>query len=327
VTTRILLAGAGAVGQVFGRHLAAGGADVDVLVRPRHAPEAARGYRLHRVGLVGERRAERFRPRDVLTDPQDARGRRYDQAWLCVPTTALDPAWIRAIGQSTEGATVVSLQPGLGVRRRIAAEIADERIVQGIITFLAWPTPLEGSADPRERAAESDPGTAYLVPPIPVVGCSGPRERRVLDVVGALRRGGMPADRARDVEADMAVSTALLMPMIAALEIAGWSMTAFRAGDAPDLAAGAARETLAVASAVTGKDTALQALALRAPLLKLGAALGPRFAPLDLETYLRVHFTKVGAQTRVLLAGYRARAVELGLPHERMDAVVRRLGP
>ena len=45
----------------------------------------------------------------------------------------------------------------------------------------------------------------------------------------------------------------------------------------------------------------------------------------DLETYLRVHFTKVGAQTRQLLADASTSAKSAGLPHGEIDALRARL--
>ena len=59
--------------------------------------------------------------------------------------------------------------------------------------------------------------------------------------------------------------------------------------------------------------------------LRLGVLAAPIAAPLDLETYLRVHFTKVGEQTRILLAGYAERARSHGLPYDAIEAIVRGL--
>ena len=47
---RVLVVGAGAVGQVFALHLARGGADVAFLVKPKYAEECGRGFTLYRLG-------------------------------------------------------------------------------------------------------------------------------------------------------------------------------------------------------------------------------------------------------------------------------------
>ena len=48
--------------------------------------------------------------------------------------------------------------------------------------------------------------------------------------------------------------------------------------------------------------------------MKAGLWLGRRVIPLDLETYLREHFTKVGDQTRLMVAQYIDGAKTSGLP-------------
>src|SRR5262245_50611118 len=105
----VLIAGAGAVGQVYGHHLARGGARVSVLVRERHAEAARAGYLLHRLrrGRAPER--GRFVPHQVLTDPKSASG--FDQLWLCVPTDALTDDWLDDLARAES--TIVHLSPGV----------------------------------------------------------------------------------------------------------------------------------------------------------------------------------------------------------------------
>jgi 2-dehydropantoate 2-reductase len=276
---------------------------------------------------VGKRRAERFEPAEVYTSPDEvARAPRFDRAWLCVATTSLDPAWLADVAAATAPATLVSFQPGLGVREKLEQAAPRDRIVQGVIAFLAWSTPLEGSTDPRELAAADAPGVAYFCPPMTPIAISGASERRALGVLDALRLGGMPAQVVHDAEADLAFSTALLMPVIAGLEIAGWSFAAFREGDAADLATAAASETLAITEEETGRAAPLPSRLLLLPqLLRVGTRLAPVASPLDIETYLRVHFTKVGEQTRLLLSGYGERAARRDREHGAIERITRAL--
>lgn len=324
MTKRILVVGAGRVGQVYGHHVGKGGASVTVLVRPRHDAEARAGYRMVHVHSTGRRDASRFEPEVVTSIDALARSERFDEAWLCVATNALEDAWLADLAAATAPATLVSFQPGLGVRERLHRAADPTRVVQGMITFLAWESPLPGSEDPRERDAE--PGTAYFVPPLETIAVSGGSQRRALAVVDSLRSGGLSAHLVQDVEAELAFSTAVLMPAIGTLELAEWSFSKFREGDLADLAAAATRETLAVTEAETGRSTPLFAHALEVPLLlRLGTRIAPVVAPLDIETYLRVHFTKVGPQTRLLLAGYGERARRRELPCEAIEAIARGL--
>ncbi len=325
---RILIVGAGAAGQVFGLYLARGGADVSVFVRPKHEAAARAGYPLYRVDPFGRRKAERLVPREVHTTVDDlARAEPFDQVWLCVATTSLDPEWLSDVAAATAPATLVSFQPGLGVRERFEQAVADtRRIAQGVIGFLAWATPLEGSTDPRELKTADDPGIAYFAPPGMVIPISSSSERRALEVIDALRAGGMGSHLVGDAEADLAFGTALLMPVVGGLELAGWSFATFREGDAAKLVTEAAKEALAVTIAETGREPPVLSRALLLPeLLRLGSWVMPKVAPIDVETYLRVHFTKVGEQTRMLLAGYSERAARHGLPNEAIERMTRGL--
>ena len=53
---RALIVGAGAVGQVFGHHLAKAGAEVSFLVKPKYVAECERGFMLYKLPRTeGER--------------------------------------------------------------------------------------------------------------------------------------------------------------------------------------------------------------------------------------------------------------------------------
>ena len=87
---RVLVVGAGAVGQVYARHYQRGGAEVTLYVRERYRAEAARGfdlYRLRRRRVEAERldgcavvttadqvAATRFQPRRSSKSGVPARG-------------------------------------------------------------------------------------------------------------------------------------------------------------------------------------------------------------------------------------------------------------
>jgi len=53
---------------------------------------------------------------------------------------------------------------------------------------------------------------------------------------------------------------------------------------------------------------------IRWPTLSLASRLAPLVAPMDIEVYLRYHFTKVGDQTRAALATWIAEGKRRGLP-------------
>jgi 2-dehydropantoate 2-reductase len=133
-----------------------------------------------------------------------------------------------------------------------------ERIVQVTSVLLAFPSPS---------------GMTYPSPPGAATGVSG---LRAPQVVAALRAGGVRARRVRRAGAGE-MTAARMIPFIAALEQAGWSL--------------------------------------------------PRLLPFDLWHYLESHFTKVGAQTRLVLDGWIAEGAGRGLPVKRLKVLRAGLNP
>ncbi len=305
---RALIVGAGAVGQVYGLTLQRAGAQVGVFVKPKHAAAARAGYTLHPVGgaRVG------FQPDHCVVDAEGV-GQQgpWDQVWLCMSSPGLrgwtdaGPA-LRAAGPD---ATVICLQPGLDDGVFVADHLGDaERVVHGLITMISWHAPLPGeSTDP--------PGVAYWLPPAAAPPFSGD-ERRVDPIVRALGEGGYKARRVDDVPSRTAFGAATLLPIIAALEAADWSLSGLRKGPWIGVGARAARESQALVAAHLGVagGSSLLRLLLAPPVLRLGAAIAPIAAPFPLEVYLKTHFTKVGDQTLAHLRRYLDLGAERGLP-------------
>ncbi|MGW2219843.1 ketopantoate reductase family protein [Nonomuraea sp. NPDC001684] len=297
--TKVLIVGAGALGQVFGAWLAAGGARISYLVRPgREGWEGASLYRLRR-GRAPV--AERVTPYEVRSEPPRER---WDMVWLCVDSPALRGDWTGALRAVTGEATVVTIGQDPGDLRTLAGVWPREQIVQVTPTLLAYQAPLE-----REVPA---PGVAYWVPPGTATGVTGARAPQV---VAALRAGGVRARRVTRAGAGE-LTAARMIPYIAALESSGWRLPA--SGPRLRGAAAAVREAVAVVSAQHG---------LRAPVPVPSWAVGlalrvlPRLLPFDLRRYLETHFTKVSAQTRLMLDGWIAEGSARALPVGRLSAV------
>ena len=131
-------------------------------------------------------------------------------------------------------------------------------------------------------------------------------------MIALLRAGGLPAAPHKDVRAAAAFPSAVMMAYLAALELAGWSMRAL-ARDGIELGARGAREALAVVALASGKPPMTARLVSRPTVLRVGLWFARHVVPLPLEIYLRQHFTKVGDQTRALLAGYITRGHDGGV--------------
>lgn len=298
--TRVLVVGAGAVGQVFGRHLALGGADVTVFVKAKHVDECRAGFALYPLN-TRRHPAVRWDGFGVITTAEEAAKQRWDQVYLTVSSTALRAGtWLAELGKATGDATIVMLQPGLDDRAYLSRFVDPARIVDGQIGFISYHAPLPGET----RFAA--PGMAYWFPPGSKSPFSGD-DARVLPVIAALRAGRLPATRKRDLRDTAAFPSAILFAYLAALEVAHWSFAELR----PQLGLGAraATSALAVASHASHSRPALAVrLAARPLVMRMILRLAPWFAPLPLEAYMKAHFTKVGDQTRLALRTY----IELG---------------
>ena len=308
---RVLVVGAGAVGQVYGRHLARGGAAVTFLVKPAHAAELAGGLTLYPLNRPRRQRAQpvRFTDFQSLTDVSAAAAERWDQVYLTVSSTALRAGdWFARLAAGLGPATLVLLQPGPGDRRFVEERVPAAQIVQGVITVISYRAPMPG------ETRFPEPGVAYWFGPLAKSPLSGPRSDAV---VAALRAGGLPARRNPELAKSSTFPTAMFMPLLAVLEKAGWKFGVVREPARLALAARAGDEALQVMARHQGQKAPLALRLLNHPLaVRLVLAVAPRLMPFDLERYLQVHFTKVGDQTRDFLRTYLALGRDAGLPTE-----------
>src|SRR5687768_9790918 len=147
---KVLLVGAGAVGQVYGYFLKQGGASVAFHVKEKHAEEARRGYSLYPLNRRKARRSPvKFDGFEVLTSLDDVKARTWDQVYLCMSSTGLRGEWTAPFLRSIGDATVVFLQPGLDDREYLGQWVPEDRLVQGSIPIVSYHAPLPGEKVPE----------------------------------------------------------------------------------------------------------------------------------------------------------------------------------
>lgn len=301
----ILIVGAGAVGQVYGRHLAQAGHAITFFVKPAHYAALADGLPLHRLGWI-RHRSETWRGYELISDVAAVAARPWDQVWLCVSGDALQAPLTAEVVRAAAGATVVCLQPGPDSAERVRAWLpADDKLVQGLIPFISYQSPLPGRPGPA--------GIAYFLSPL-MPGLFAGERLRVAAVVQALRAGGFPARQVRDLHRAAGGGEAMLNPLVAALEVNGWRLGDFGGSEALQLGRRAALEAVNALAAEQGFVAAPFRLLLSSAGSRLLLLLAPRVLPLALEPYLAYHFGKVGVQTRQLLDSYVEVGSRQGLP-------------
>lgn len=288
---RILIVGAGALGQPFGYHLHQGGADIAYSVKPEYLDECESGFTLHRYRTFGGPTRLEFEDYEVYVEYEEISKLDWDQVWLCVSSTAVRGDWLPELMGAVGETTLVSIQPGLDVREHLESHYPAERIVSGRVSMIAWPTPLGDESLP-----EGD--IAYFLPPAQPIyfgGGSG-RAGRVAELLDS---GGCPADTHDQVLSYGAFTSAILETAVAGLEGADWSLRAFRRSDILETAARAGSEALQVVAAKYDRRPPwMVRIASRSLTMRVGLPVFSLVMPFDLEAYLEEHFTKVGDQTR-----------------------------
>ncbi len=308
---KVLLIGAGAVGQVYGRHLQLGGADVSFFVREKYAEACRAGLTMYKLTSKKKRDPVRFEGFGVLTTADEVRAQTWDQVWLCISSTALRGAWFDELAGAIGQATLITLQPGLEERAYLAERYPEERTVAGTITLISYQAPL-----PEESVPE--PGVAYYFPPMAPNPFSGPADA-VDAVVSTLKKGGCPAKRHKNAARFSAGPTAIFMPHLAALEANDWIFGKLSGSPLLAEAGEASRQAMVVVADHHKSGPPFARHFVRPTLLRLILWIAPKLMPMNLEIYLRYHFTKVGDQTRFLMDSYISRGRAAGLPVDALE--------
>lgn len=316
---KILLLGAGAVGQVYAYHLAAAGAEIGFKVRPKYVEETSAGFDLYELGIThAPRGPAKLLPTHVLTTDEEVAAIDWDQVWLCVPSTSLQGDWFEGFAKAIGDATLVVFGHGPADHAFVEAHIPSSQIVNGMIGYIAYQGPLEDEKVGGE-------GMLYWLPPGSPSLFDGEDDARVSQVLGMLDAGGCNVKRASGIKHKSAFPTAVLMPFLVALELNDWNFARVKKSDALSQASDATRE--AAEGIARDIDASAPApIKLQRPwMLKMLLGVGPCITPLPLETYLAYHFTKVGAQTRRNIDLYIELCERHDLPHASLDALANAL--
>jgi hypothetical protein len=317
---KILIVGAGAVGQVYGWHLQNAGAHLAFFVKEGYANTAREGFFHYPLN----RRKHRFKPLHftgfaVHTTVGEVRSEKWDQVWLCISSAALRGDWLKPFLQAIGDATLICMTPGMQDLALLAPLHPPEKTLFGMIPFLSYPTPMPIPANfpsTRKRRWESrrtQPGLAYYYPPggqTPLVG----KPDLAKSVAILLRQGGCPAKFDPKGRLKSHFGSAILMPLVVSLEGAGWQFGPLKQD--PLLVEGhaAMREALNVVSSHLGQKVPWWRSLIRPISLRLLLTMAPFAVPLDLELFFAMHFSKVRDQTILLMKTYEDLASEYALP-------------
>jgi 2-dehydropantoate 2-reductase len=300
---QICIIGAGAVGLVYAQYLRRAGAEVALLVKPEHAEVCTRGFALHQLKWGGRCDSERIDNLPIYTSADEFAERHFDQIWIAVASDAMRNTWLGEVMGRSKDATIVILQPDLDDRALVLEHVPEARLVQGLIGFLSFQSPLP-------RAPVLPKGIAYSLLPGMASNFDG---ARASEIVALLKRGGFAARQTDDLIAISAQRSATTVPLIAGLEVANWSIGGFVHGPWLSRSIDASKEAIAVVAAHLGRRPAAVRHILSPLPVRVALTLARPLAPFDLEAYLSFHFTKVAPQTRLMLETYSRIAEKFGL--------------
>jgi 2-dehydropantoate 2-reductase len=311
---KVLLVGAGATGLVYGHHLAKAGAQCTFFVKPHHAAALTEGVAMVRCGMRKPWHSERFEGYGIATTLEHVGSSRWDAVWLCISATALRHPSVEAVLAAAAGAAVVTTTPGMHDLPYLRSIVGPSRELAQIVTgYLAWTRPL-----PRETWQA--PGCAYWFPPTSPSRLDG-AESVVERSLRLLERGELPAVEQAGVAIWAQSASAVMMPMLLALEDARWDWSAFLRGPGLALGCRGAHEALSAVAMELGAEPPPWRALLQPALVSTALRAAPWVSPLDLQAFVAAHFTKVGDQTREMVRSYIEAARRHGTSHTALDAL------
>ena len=322
---KVLIVGCGAVGQVFGLYLMKAGVELGFYARPASADKLKRALEqgglplfqitwLHRQAPM----AHRLENYQVVTNMAESQLFKPDQIWFTTPSPVYYSAWFREFLQEVPSERAVCFAPEGRRPEFIPNNGGDDRLVFGGITFMAWQGDLERSSGLPE-------GVNYWLPPLPGIPLIG-TENACHEVKQLLRQAGFQVTLGKQDSPAQAAVSAVLTAFVAGLELAGWSLKAFR--KSPWLKQSALGSRQAVLSQLSKTDIftkTLLGIPLSSPGFYLATHFLPLLAPFNLEKYLKFHYLKTREQTLTLLDVFVKDGKRRGLPVENILALLEAL--
>jgi len=314
------MVGAGAVGVSYGFALAKGGASLTFFVKKKYVETLTGGIPVYLLKNRKERVATLLDGYGLVSSADEvAAAGPFDQVWLGVSSPALRGPWLgEVLAAAGPTATVVVLQPGSEDLGLVQALVDPGRVVSGMITLVAYQSPLPGEAPHPE-------GIAIWMPPLASLPILGPREAAKA-VVAAIKQGGWRAAwKGERITPGGAMASGVLLPAVAAMEGAGWTIAGLKTDGWGELAAASAKEAMGVIASFRGKKPPLLRKLVFNWAIRTFLKLARWKAPFDFEVYFEKHFTKVRDQTEEALSGWIAAAEGAGLPSVAMTELRRRV--
>lgn len=291
---KILIIGAGAVGQIYGYHFHQGGAEVSFLIKEKYRAELSHGMKLFPLNQGRNPQALLFESYQLISDYQTLKQTHWDVVLITVASDALYQPWLEELSQVINPeASILSLQPGMRDREHITRFFSPTRILTGLIVLIAFQTPLDPTGP-------QDKGMAWWMPPFVKTPFDGSFER-ITPIIETLNRGSFPSvqDNLINKPTKAAFGSTFLGEFIYWLEKNNWQLSQFHQPIVGNEFVEGLRSSFAKISQKISVPVPvlINLLGWRSYSILIKVAM--KLMPFDLERYLKIHFTKVGAQMKL----------------------------
>jgi hypothetical protein len=319
---KVLIVGCGAVGQVFSLYLQRAGVELGLYDRPSTAERLKQamehgGMPLFQISKSRgkEPLAHRLEHHQVLMDEAECLRFRPDLLWFTTPSPVYHSDWFREFLQKVSSERVVCFAPEGGRSEFFPEGVDKDRLVFGGVTFMAWQGDLEGGGGKPEAVN-------FWMPPMLSIPLAG-TEKAGREVEQLLKKAGLRASLGKPGSPMQASATAVMTAFVAGLELAGWSLGAFRKSKWLNRAAEAAREAVLGELPRAGFFTRASLVFLFSPAtFRLVTFILPLLVPFDLEKYLKFHYLKTRDQSLTLLDVFARDGEKRGLPVENIRTLL-----
>jgi ketopantoate reductase len=311
---KVLIVGCGAVGQVFGLFLQKAGVELGLFDQPatnERLEQALKhgGLSLFQISQSHKKEplAYRLEHYQVLMNEAECQRFQPDLIWFTTPSPVYHSDWFREFLQKVPSERVVCFAPEGGRSEFFPDGIERDRLVFGGVTFMAWQGDLEGGGG---KAGAVN----FWRPAVPGIMLAG-TEKAGGEVKQLLNKAGFRASLGKPDSRMQACVTAVITTFVAGLELAGWSLGAFRKSKWLSSAAEAALEAVKGQISKTGFFQRVGLVFLLSPAtFRLATLVLPKFVPFNLEKYLKFHYLKTREQSLKLLEIFEADSERRELP-------------
>ncbi|MBY0516273.1 MAG: hypothetical protein K2P81_05160 [Bacteriovoracaceae bacterium] len=289
---KILIVGAGTVGQVYGCHFQWGGADVYFYVKEKYRDELIKeGFTLFPLNKSKKPKPLKLSSPKVLSHNAEIKSHLWDAVVFTIPSDALYTPWFSEFATLiNKEASIISLQPVENDFNEFKKYFPLASLISGVITLIAFYTPLDKNG-PIEK------GVAFWLPPFTKSPFDG-EDRRVSPLVKILKKSGFPAIGKDIFKNPAAVEFAgsFLLVFVVVLRRAKWKLNSFQTQVTADLFVSALKEAFLISAKKFSVRTPPIQFLINRYFLRILIKLCLFIMPFDLEKYLSVHFTKVEPQ-------------------------------